>query len=49
LAVALMQGKSLEDAVRFGTAVGALSVTRAGAQPAMPTARDLNNFLKHHG
>ena len=48
LAVALMQGKSLEDAVRFGTAVGALSVTRAGAQPAMPTARDLNNFLKRH-
>jgi ribokinase len=46
LAVALMQGKTLEEAVRFGAAVGALSVTRMGAQPAMPTARAVTSFLR---
>jgi len=46
LAVALMQGKSLEDAVHYGAAVGALSITCVGAQPAMPSARAVRNFLK---
>ncbi len=45
LAVALMQGLGLEEAVRFAAAVGALSVTRAGAQPAMPTAGEVKKFL----
>lgn len=49
LAVALLRGRGLEEAVRFGAAVGALSVTRAGAQPAMPTAHEVRNFLKGHG
>jgi ribokinase len=47
LAVALMRGMRLADAVRFAAAVGAVSVTRAGAQPAMPTAREVNRLL--HG
>jgi ribokinase len=46
LAVALMRGVSLIEAVRFATAVGAVSVTRAGAQPAMPTAREVNRLLR---
>jgi ribokinase len=46
LAVALMRGKTLEEAVRFGAAVAAISVTRRGAQPAMPTAREVSSFLK---
>src|ERR1017187_634564 len=46
LAVALMQGKSLEDAVRYGAAAGALSVTRMGAQPAMPSSRAVSGFIK---
>lgn len=46
LAVALMRGMSLVEAVRFGAAVGAISVTRAGAQPAMPTAREVSRLLK---
>ena len=46
LAVALMRGMSLVEAVRFASAVGAVSVTRAGAQPAMPTAREVNRLLK---
>lgn len=45
LAVALMQGLGLEEAVRFAAAVGALSVTRAGAQPAMPTGSEVKKFL----
>jgi len=46
LAVALMKGMDLVPAVRFAAAVGAVSVTRAGAQPAMPTAREVNRLLK---
>jgi ribokinase len=46
LAVALMRGASLAEAVRFAAAVGAVSVTRAGAQPAMPTAREVGRLLK---
>ena len=48
LAVALMRGLGLEEAVRFAGAVGALSVTRAGAQPAMPTAVEVKKFLSGH-
>lgn len=45
LAVALMQGRELADAVRFGAAVGALSTTRPGAQDSMPTAPEVNALL----
>lgn len=46
LAVAMMRGKNLEAAARFASAVAALSVTRMGAQPSMPTAREVSRFLK---
>ena len=36
LAVALGEGKSLENGIRFGAAAGALAVTRPGVQNAMP-------------
>ncbi len=36
LAVALMEGASMEEAGRFATAVAGLSTTRYGAQPSMP-------------
>lgn len=45
LAVALMDGMDLAEAVRFGAAVGALSTTRAGAQTSMPTASEVSQFL----
>ncbi len=45
LAVALMQGMRLEEAVRYASAVSAISVTRAGAQPAMPTTREVHRLL----
>jgi len=46
LAFALAQGLALEDAVREAALVGALSVTRMGAQPSLPTANELNQFKK---
>jgi ribokinase len=48
LAVALMRGIGLEDAARFASAAAALSVTRAGAQPAMPTGIEVREFLESH-
>jgi len=34
-------------AARFGSAVAALSVTKFGTAPSMPTARAIENFLRH--
>lgn len=48
LAVALVRGEPLAEAVRYASAVAALSVTRAGAQPSMPTAADVRRFLRGH-
>lgn len=38
-AVALAEGRSLTDAVRWGNAAGALATTRLGAQPSLPARR----------
>ena len=46
LAVGLLQGKSPLEAATFACAVAALSVTRKGAQPSMPTAQEVSKFLK---
>ena len=46
LAAALIEGLSLPEAVRWGAATGALSATKAGAQPSMPTRDEFNRFLK---
>ena len=45
LAVSLAEGQGLEQAVRTANAAGALAVTRAGAQPSMPTRAELETFL----
>lgn len=41
LAVALGRGESLADAARFAAAAAAVSVTRLGAQPSLPTLDEL--------
>jgi ribokinase len=46
LAAALLKGKSLEEAVRYGNASGALAATKFGAQPSLPTANEVENLLK---
>ena len=48
LAVGLLNGKSLEDAVQYACACGALAVTKLGAQPSLPTINDVENLLHQH-
>jgi ribokinase len=45
LAVGLLNGKSLEDAVQYACACGALTVTKFGAQPSLPTAATVNEII----
>ncbi len=45
LAAALARGDELDTAVRYAQAVAALSVTRPGAQPSLPTAEEVKRFL----
>jgi ribokinase len=45
VAVALAEGRDLEDAVRWGTAAGALACRRVGARTALPTREELEAFL----
>ena len=49
LAVAISAGKSLEKAVAFANCAGALATTKIGAQEAMPTRHELENFMKEKG
>lgn len=44
LAVYLSQDKSIEEAMDFASKVGALSVTKEGAQNSLPTLKDVENF-----
>ncbi len=45
LAVALAESRSLEEAVRFANAAGAISVTRRGAQSSIPRRAEVDDFL----
>jgi ribokinase len=45
LAVALAEGKTLVEAVRYGNAAGALAATKNGAQPSLPTREDVEQLL----
>ncbi|MGC1784537.1 MAG: ribokinase [Acidobacteriaceae bacterium] len=44
-AVALVRGSLPVDAARFASAVAAISVTRRGALPSMPTQAEVDSFL----
>lgn len=46
LAVALEKDVELREAVRFANAAGAISTTRHGAQPSMPSMAEVKEFLK---
>jgi ribokinase len=48
LAWALGSGMALEAAVRQACLVGALSATRLGAQPSLPTKKELDDFVALH-
>ena len=46
---ALSEGKDLWEAARFGQALAAISVTRMGTTPAMPTREEIDAFLAERG
>lgn len=45
LAVALVEGRSLLDGVRFASAAAAITVTRLGAQTSIPSRAEIEAFL----
>ncbi|TNH04910.1 ribokinase [Testudinibacter sp. TR-2022] len=45
LLTALLEQKSLVQAIRFAHGAAAISVTRSGAQPSIPTRQQTDNFL----
>ncbi len=49
LAASLASGRPAQAALRRASAAAALSTTRRGAQPSMPTASETDNFLKSRG
>ncbi len=46
LAVALSEGRDLPAAIRYGSAAGALAVTKRGAQEAMPRRREVDALFE---
>jgi len=46
-AAALAKGVPIREAVRQAMAIAALCVTKRGAQPSMPTAKAVDEFLNH--
>jgi ribokinase len=49
LMVALLEGRSDPEALRFACAAAALSTTRQGAQPACPRRQDVEALLSGEG
>jgi ribokinase len=46
LAVALAEGKGLHEAVRWGSAAGALATTKLGAQPSLPSRQAVEELVR---
>lgn len=46
LAAALLKGRLLEEAVRYGNASGALATTKFGAQPSLPTRDEVEKLMR---
>lgn len=45
---AILRGRSLPEAVRWGNGCGALVATRPGTMPVMPTRKEVDDFLDAH-
>lgn len=46
LACALSNGKPVREALRFANAAGALATTKLGAQPSLPSKKEVETFIK---
>jgi len=46
LACARAEGKAMHEAIRFASHAAAISVTRMGAQPSIPTREEVEDFLR---
>ncbi len=46
LVTALLEGKDMDNAVRFAHAAAAIAVTRSGAQPSIPWRHEIDAFLQ---
>jgi sugar/nucleoside kinase (ribokinase family) len=44
-----MSGKNARDSAIFAAGAAAISVTRAGAQPSMPSMAELQSFINEYG
>ncbi|MBP6492230.1 MAG: ribokinase, partial [Clostridia bacterium] len=44
LAVALSEGKDMDEAIRFAISASALSVTKYGAQTSLPSRQEVESF-----
>lgn len=49
LVTALLEGKAMDDAIRFAHAAAAIAVTRKGAQPSVPWRKEIYEFLSQQG
>ena len=47
LAVALVEGKPMDEAIQFANAAAAISVTRPGAQASAPNRAEVEKFLQY--
>jgi ribokinase len=45
ITVALCEGREIGDALAWACAAGALTATRRGAQPSLPTRTELDDFM----
>lgn len=45
LATGLSESKPIQEALKFATGAGALATTKLGAQPSLPTRKELGTFL----
>jgi ribokinase len=46
LTLALVEGQSLAEALRFACAAGAAATQRSGAQPSLPTREEVQRILQ---
>lgn len=48
-AVAICEGRTVADGIRFASAAAAIAVTRPGAQASVPHRAEIEMFLREHG